>query len=95
MPVEAASPRQEGLPATGPPANYRLTQMPGGEGHILRASFSGNARSAQAALQGFLTDLGGSYFSSKPRVQAALASADDQRRRRCLQHRWAARRRPD
>lgn len=83
VPVEAASPRPEGLssglPAAGPPANYRLTPMPGGEGHILRASFSGNARSAQAALQGFLRDLGGSYFSGKPRVQAALASVDDQR----------------
>lgn len=79
VPVETAGSRPEGLPAAAPPANYQLTQMPGGEGRILRASFSGNARSAQTALQGFLTDLGSSYFSGKPRVQAALASADDQR----------------
>ena len=53
--------------------------MPGGQGRILRATFSGNARSAQATMQGMLADLAQQYFDGRPQVVAAVASQDDQR----------------
>ncbi|MEP7367629.1 MAG: hypothetical protein ABI972_30590, partial [Acidobacteriota bacterium] len=40
------------VPARRVPEGYQVTEMPGGQGRILRASFSGNARSAQTTLQG-------------------------------------------
>ncbi|MEP7366678.1 MAG: hypothetical protein ABI972_25760, partial [Acidobacteriota bacterium] len=45
----------------------------------LRASFSGNARSAQTTLQGMLGNLAQQYFDGRPQVVAAVASQDDQR----------------
>lgn len=67
------------LPRRGAPANYSSNEGPGGAGRILRASFSGNARSARMVMTALLGDLGAQYFDGKPGVTGAVASQDDQR----------------
>lgn len=61
------------------PEGYQVTEMPGGQGRILRASFSGNARSAHTTLGGMLGNLARQYFDARPEVVGAVASEDDQR----------------
>ena len=81
VPVGTAPPPAPGSssPSRRMPAGYQVTNMPGGQGRILRASFSGNARSAHTTLQGMLGDLSQQYFDGRPQVVAAVASNDDQR----------------
>lgn len=67
------------LPQRRAPANYTSSEGPGGAGRLLRATFSGNARSVQMVMTALLGGLRAQYFDGRLAVTGAVASQDDQR----------------